>query len=66
MEEITLEIKSKYSYFQVINEEARTCLKLVRGETPLIVTEVADYLTQHKISLNCADRNHFPFVKSLL
>lgn len=52
-----MEIKSQYSYFQVINEEARTCLKLVRGETPLIVTEVADYLTQHKISFNLTELN---------
>ena len=52
-----MEFKSKHSYFQVINEEARTGLKLVRGETPLIVTEVADYLTQHKISFNLAELN---------
>ena len=57
MEERTLEIKKKYSYFQVINEETQTNLKLVRGETPLIVTEVADYLTQHKISFNLTELN---------
>lgn len=57
MEEISLEFKSKYSYFQVINEDSRTGLKLVRGETPLVVTEVADYLTQHKISFNLTELN---------
>lgn len=56
-EEIGLEFNNKYSYFQVINEESRTGLKLVRGETPLIVTEVADYLTQHKISFNLTELN---------
>ena len=57
MEDKILEFKSQYSYFQVINEETRTCLKLVRGETPLIVTEVAEYLTQHKISFNLTELN---------
>lgn len=57
MEERTLEINKKYSYFQVINEETKTNLKLVRGETPLVVTEVADYLTQHKISFNLTELN---------
>ena len=52
-----MEFKSKRSYFQVINEETRTGLKLVRGETPLIVTEVAEYLTQHKISFNLTELN---------
>lgn len=52
-----MEVKSKYSYFQVINEETRTSLKLVRGETPLIVTEVADYLTQHRISFSLTELN---------
>lgn len=52
-----MEFNSKYSYFQVINEESRTGLKLVRGETPLVVTEVADYLTQHKISFNLTELN---------
>ena len=57
MEEIELEFKSKYSYFQVINEDTVTKLKLVRGDTPLVVTEVADYLTQHKISFNLTELN---------
>ena len=52
-----MEFKSKHSYFQVINEETRTGLKLVRGEKPLIVTEVAEYLTQHKISFNLTELN---------
>ena len=57
MEEIRLKIKSKYSYFQVMNEESKTGLKLVRGETPLVVNEIADYLTQHKISFNLTELN---------
>lgn len=57
MEEKTLEFKRQCSYFQVINEETRTGLKLVRGETPLIVTEIADYLTQHKIPFNLTELN---------
>lgn len=44
-----MKIKKNYSYFQVINEESKTSLKLVRGETPLMVNEIADYLTQHQI-----------------
>lgn len=52
-----MEVKSKHSYFQVINEESKTGLKLVRGETPLVVTEVVDYLTQHKIQFNLTDLN---------
>ena len=53
----TLEINRKYSYFQVINEESKTSLKLVRGETPLVITEVTDYLTQHQIPYNLAELN---------
>lgn len=52
-----MEFKDQYSYFQVINEESGTGLKLVRKETPLIVTEVAEYLTQHKISFNLTELN---------
>lgn len=52
-----MKFKRGCSYFQVVNEEARTGLKLVRGETPLIVTEVAEYLTAHKIPFNLADLN---------
>lgn len=48
----------KYSYFQVVNEDSRTCLKLIKGETPLVVTEVADYLTQNKIPFNITEINN--------
>ena len=52
-----MKIKGKYSYFQVINDETGTSLKLVKGETPLNVAEIADYLTQHKISFNLSELN---------
>ena len=47
--------KVKYSYFQIVNEDSKTYLKLVKGETPIVVTEVADYLTQNKIPFNIAE-----------
>ena len=50
--------KNKYSYFQVVNENSKTYLKLVKGETPLVVTEVADYLTQNKVPFNIAEINN--------
>ena len=50
--------KNKYSYFQVVNENSKTYLKLVKGETPLIVTEVADYLTQNGIPFNISEINN--------
>ena len=52
-----MNIKGKYSYFQVINEDTHTNLKLVKGDTPLNVSEVADYLSQHKISFNLSELN---------
>ena len=58
MEELPLQYKSKYSYFQIVNENSRTYLKLVKGETPIVVTEVADYLTQNKIPFNLSEINN--------
>ena len=46
-----------HSYFQVINEEDRTCLKIVKGNERLVVTEVAEYLTRHKIPFSLAELN---------
>ena len=56
-EGIPLTLKSKYSYFQVVNEDSKTFLKLVKGETPINVTEVADYLTQNKVPFNISEIN---------
>ena len=56
-EGIRLKFKSDNSYFQVINEESRTGLKLVKKETPLVVAEIAEYLTRHKISFNLVELN---------
>ena len=52
-----MKFNNSYSYFQVINEESRTGLKLVKGMTPLAVAEIAEYLTKHKISYNLAELN---------
>ncbi len=52
-----MNIDKRHSYFQIINEESKTSLKLVRGETPLIVTEVSDYLTQHQIPFELKEIN---------
>ena len=57
MEGIPLSFTTKHSYFQVVNENSKTFLKLVKGDTPLIVTEVADYLTQNKVPFNLAEIN---------
>ena len=53
-----MQTKVKYSYFQVVNENSKTYLKLVKGDTPLVVTEVADYLTQHKVPFNISEINN--------
>jgi len=45
------------SYFQVINETNRTCLKLVKGEERLLINEISEYLTLHKIPFNIAEIN---------
>lgn len=52
-----MKFNNSYSYFQVINEESRTGLKLVKGMTPLGVAEIAEYLTKHKIPYNLAELN---------
>ncbi len=52
-----MKIDKRHSYFQIINEENKTSLKIVRGETPLMVTEVADYLTQHQIPFELKEIN---------
>ncbi|MGN1314259.1 MAG: DUF342 domain-containing protein [Lachnospiraceae bacterium] len=46
-----------HSYFQVINEEGKTYLKLVMAGEPILVGEVAEYLERHKISFNLSDLN---------
>ena len=53
-----MHINNKYSYFQVVNEDSRTFLKLVKGQTPIVVTEIADYLTQNKVPFNIAEINN--------
>ena len=57
MEVTGLKFNNSYSYFQVINEESRTGLKLVKGMTPLAVAEIAEYLSKHKISYNLGELN---------
>ncbi len=57
MEGIGLKFKSEYSYFQVVNEESRTGLKLVKKTTPLVVAEIAEYLSRHKIPFNLTELN---------
>lgn len=57
MEGIGLKFKSEYSYFQVVNEESRTGLKLVKKMTPLVVAEIAEYLSRHKIPFNLTELN---------
>ena len=52
-----MKFNNSYSYFQVINEESKTGLKLVKGMTPLVVAEIAEYLSKHKISYNLAELN---------
>ncbi len=46
-----------HSYFQVINETNRTCLKLVLKDEPILVNEVAEYLERHQISFNLTELN---------
>ena len=41
-----------------MNENSKTYLKLVKGETPIVVTEVADYLAQNKIPFNITEINN--------
>ena len=42
----------------MVNENSKTYLKLVKGETPIIVTEVTDYLTQNGVPFNLAEINN--------
>lgn len=46
-----------HSYFQIINEDGRTFLKLVSNNEPIFVNEVAEYLDRHKISFNLSELN---------
>lgn len=46
-----------HSYFQVMNEASRTCLKLVAGREPILVSEVMEYLDRHQISFNLTELN---------
>lgn len=52
-----MQINSQQSYFQVINEDNRTCLKVVKASQPIPVTEISDYLTQHQIPFNLVELN---------
>ena len=46
-----------HSYFQIVNEDGRTYLKLVPNNEPILVNEVAEYLDRHKISFNLSELN---------
>ena len=50
-------ISKEHSYFQVVNESDKTCLKLFRGKEPLLSGEVADYLNKYSIAYNSVDVN---------
>lgn len=46
-----------HSFFQVINEANKTSLKITKGEDRLLINEVSEYLTLHKIPFNIAEVN---------
>ena len=46
-----------HSYFQIINEANKTCLKLVAGKEPILVSEVVEYLERHQIAFNLPEVN---------
>ncbi|MGN0289675.1 MAG: DUF342 domain-containing protein [Lachnospiraceae bacterium] len=46
-----------HSYFQIINEAGRTCLKLVLKSEPILVNEVTEYLERHQIPFNLSELN---------
>ena len=45
------------SYFQVINEADSTSLKIIKGNDRLMINEVVEYLSLHKIPVNLAELN---------
>ena len=46
-----------HSYFQVINESDKTCLKIIKGKDKLMINEVTEYLSLHKIPYNTGELN---------
>ena len=57
-----MEQKSVHSYFQIINEPGRTCLKIVRGEEAIMVTDIADYLKKHNIPFSMKELSRAIFI----
>ncbi len=45
------------SYFQIINETSRTCIKLLSKGEPILVNEVVEYLERHRIPFNLTELN---------
>lgn len=61
-----LKISNEHSYFQVVNEDGRTSLKLIKGTTPFVITEISEYLTRHEISFNVMELSKvLPTVKDV-
>ena len=50
-----MQISKEHSYFQIVNEENKTYLKLVRGKEPLLSGDIIDYLNKYQISYNLND-----------
>lgn len=48
-------VNKNHSYFQVINEDNKTYLKMVRGKEPILSGDIIDYLNKYGISYNLAD-----------
>ena len=66
MEGMQLKISNDHSYFQVVNEDGRTSLKLVKGTTPFVVAEISEYLTRHEIPFNIMELSKvIPTVKDV-
>lgn len=57
MGDLLVTISNEHSYFQVINSEFKTSLKLVRNKEPLMINEITEYLTKHSIPFNSSEIN---------